>query len=434
MSSFGDLNRVNTNIQSLNAQLSLNRINRDLGESQLRLSTGLRINRAEDDTAGFSMATKLRSRVTGLTEALGNAGDAKAMLDISESSFDAIFDNLLEMKALATRAGTDSMGDGERVIIGEQIAALGNVINDTAAQTIYQDKALLGGDPNNPNNPLRFNFLIGERGQDIVSVDLDRVDIDMLFEKSNALQSVGTTTVSDWDIENADDTATHIAIKVGSSVGSEKHIIKLTESMDEASDFASLTVAQAMVDDINNRGINHVTASLQVDEDGDYIRDVDGHYTLVLNNTSTETVTFSLLHASGSSATASYDQVGPTDLEVPAADDPNNRLDFENRGMGPGGAWTAADFRSFIADVDKAIESMMSRVNTIGIAQSSLTIREETLTQTITANRSAVSRIMDTDFAKEQSESVRLQILQQTATAALAQANMGPQAVLGFLG
>ncbi|MCH8550156.1 MAG: hypothetical protein LAT80_14895 [Balneolaceae bacterium] len=41
---------------------------------------------------------------------------------------------------------------------------------------------------------------------------------------------------------------------------------------------------------------------------------------------------------------------------------------------------------------------------------------------------------MDADFAKEQSESVRLQILQQTSTSALAQANMGPQSVLGFLG
>ena len=42
---------------------------------------------------------------------------------------------------------------------------------------------------------------------------------------------------------------------------------------------------------------------------------------------------------------------------------------------------------------------------------------------------------MDVDFAKEQSNSSKTpQILQQTATAALSQANMGPQAVLGFLG
>ena len=52
----------------------------------------------------------------------------------------------------------------------------------------------------------------------------------------------------------------------------------------------------------------------------------------------------------------------------------------------------------------------------------------------IIMNSAAHSKMMDMDFAKEQSNFIRLQILQQTATAALSQANMGPQAVLGFLG
>ena len=77
---------------------------------------------------------------------------------------------------------------------------------------------------------------------------------------------------------------------------------------------------------------------------------------------------------------------------------------------------------------------MNSKVNELGINQRSLSSKEENLTQAITANSAAHSRIMDTDFAKEKSNSIRLQILQQTATAALSQANMGPQAVLGFLG
>src|SRR5690625_138132 len=94
MSGFGDLNRVNTNVQSLDAQLSLNKINKNLSDNQLRLSTGLRINRAEDDSAGFSIATKLNSRVAGLEQALQNVGDAKSVLDIAEASFDTIIDNL----------------------------------------------------------------------------------------------------------------------------------------------------------------------------------------------------------------------------------------------------------------------------------------------------------------------------------------------------
>jgi flagellin len=93
-----------------------------------------------------------------------------------------------------------------------------------------------------------------------------------------------------------------------------------------------------------------------------------------------------------------------------------------------------ADFNSMISHVDQAISVLNSHINELGINQRSLSSKEENLTQAITANSAAHSRIMDTDFAKEQSNSIRLQILQQTATAALSQANMGPQAVLGFLG
>ena len=77
---------------------------------------------------------------------------------------------------------------------------------------------------------------------------------------------------------------------------------------------------------------------------------------------------------------------------------------------------------------------MNSSLNSLGINQRTLSGNETNLFKVITANSAAYSRIMDTDFAKEQSNSIRLQILQQTATAALSQANMGPQAVLGFLG
>ena len=83
--------------------------------------------------------------------------------------------------------------------------------------------------------------------------------------------------------------------------------------------------------------------------------------------------------------------------------------------------------------MDSAIDTMAGNVNTIGIKQNSLSLREDTLSESISANESAKSRILDTDFAREQSESVRLQILQQTATSSLAQANNGPQSVLGFI-
>ena len=318
MASFGDLNRVGTNVQSIDAQLSLNRINRDLANSRERLTTGRNINRAEDNAAGYSIATKLKSRIAGLEQSLQNVGDAKSVLDIAESSFDIVMDSLIEMKALATQASNDTLGSTERGYIGDQIEAIGLDINEIANQTIYQDQNLLNGVDN--SGSLQLTFQTGERQQDTIIATLNAVNIGELFTTGGVDTNLGATATA------------------GGGAGAGAAIV-----------------------------VTAATASSQ------------GVFTF---------------------ATTA----------------------------------TRADYNSFISVVDSAIDIMAENVNTIGITQSSLSLREETLSESISANESAKSRILDTDFAKEQSESVRLQILQQTATSALAQANNGPQAVLGYLG
>ena len=87
---FGDLTRVNTNIQSMQSLFELQKSNADLGMRQLRLATGRRINRAEDDSAGLSIAMKLESRIRGQAQALANIGDAKSMLNVAEGGLSTI--------------------------------------------------------------------------------------------------------------------------------------------------------------------------------------------------------------------------------------------------------------------------------------------------------------------------------------------------------
>jgi flagellin len=327
MASFGDLNRVNTNVSALDAQLSLNKVNRNLAESQLRLSTGLRINRAEDNVAGYSIATRLKGRIAGLEQALQNVGDAKSVLDIAEASYDTIMDNIIEMKTLATQAANDTMGTTERHYIGDQIEALANDINEIATQTVFQDNNLLDG--------TTFNFQVGERGTDLLTVEMQAVDVTHLF----GTEVAGTpVTYTDADLGDAVD-----GVDPGTGTG------------------------DAITVDVSANG---------------------GQGALVFTG----------------------DTANPDDVA------------------------NGADFRSFLAAVDVAVQRMSDRVNYIGIKQSSLSTREITLSESISSNEAAKSRIIDTDFAKEQSKVIRLQILQQTATAALSQANMAPQAVLSFMG
>jgi flagellin len=328
MAAFGDLNRVNTNVTALDAQLSLNKINRDLAESQLRLSTGLSINKAEDNVAGYSIATRLKGRIAGLEQALQNVGDAKSVLDIAEASYDTIMDNIIEMKTLATQASNDTMGTTERRYISDQIEALANDINEIASQTVFQGNNLLEGSS--------FNFQVGERGTDLLTVDLEAVDVAHLFGAEDLPANPGTYL--DADLGDATN-----GVDPGTGTG------------------------DAITVDVSANG---------------------GQGALIFTG----------------------DATTPEDV-------PNG-----------------ADFRSFLQAVDTAVERMSDRVNYIGIKQSSLSIREETLSESISANEAAKSRIIDTDFAKEQSKVIRLQIMQQTATAALSQANMSPQAVLSFMG
>ena len=316
MASFGDLNRVNTNVQSLDAQLSLNRVNRDLAKSRERLTTGLQINKAEDNAAGYSISTKLKSRVAGLEQSLQNVGDAKSVLDITESSFDIVMDSLIEMKSLATQAANGTLGDTERGYIGEQIEAIGVDINEIANQTIYQGTELLNGTDN--SGSLTLTFQTGERTTDTLTASINAVNVGELFAASGDA-SLGATTAAGGGVAGG----------------------------------GAITVTAA-------------TASTQ------------GEFTFASTATST-------------------------------------------------------DYNAFISAVDTAIDTMAGNVNDIGINQKSLSLREDVLSESISATQSAKSRILDTDFASEQSESIRLQILQQTATSALAQANNGPQSVLGFI-
>jgi flagellin len=362
MASFGDYNRVNTNVTAMDAQLSLNKINRDLGDSRLRLSTGFKINNAEDDAAGFAIATKLKSRVAGLEQALQNVSDAKSVLGIVEGSYNSIVDNLIEMKSLATQAanGTIAAGSDEMSYISSQLEALGDDINDVAKSTSYNGVNLV-------NEAASLTFQVGEGTSDTMAVSLSEINMATLFQNS---------------INAGDDEAV------------------------EASDVLGDTTNGGTTADFTTGGTaNHIFYAFDANLADNANIDVD-------NDASMAGPGASIVVRGKDIAGSAY----------------NDKLLIDELTV------NAADMRSFLGHIDTAIGTMNGYMNQVGIDQRSLSGKEVNLTDAITANSAARSRIMDTDFAKEQSNSIRLQILQQTATAALSQANMGPQAVLGFLG
>ena len=278
--SFGDFSRINTNVQALGSLRALQNTNNQLGMRQLRLATGSRLNRAEDDTAGYGIAKKLQAKVRGQAQALANIGDAKSMLTVAEGSLNTIMDILQNMKEKTIQAANDTMGSNERTAIKSELDALAAEIDDIVADA-------------------EFN--------------------------GNSLFSTSAQTSFTYQV-NAESGDTFVA-----------------------------TIA---------------------------------------------TISASVLNVSASV------------IDVASATSAGTTL----------------------TNVDAAIQSVADMVATVGDSQKRLTYKEQNLSVSMTNYEAARSRIADADFAREQMEIVKLQILQQTGTASLAQANAAPQAVLSLIG
>ncbi|MCF6154461.1 MAG: flagellin [Candidatus Brocadia sp.] len=93
---------------------------------------------------------------------------------------------------------------------------------------------------------------------------------------------------------------------------------------------------------------------------------------------------------------------------------------------------SSASAQALMGRIDYAVADVSEALSYIGSVVNRLTYQETSLTVAKTNTEAARSRIEDADMAYEQLEATKLQILQQTASAMLAQANTGPQAILSL--
>ena len=95
---------------------------------------------------------------------------------------------------------------------------------------------------------------------------------------------------------------------------------------------------------------------------------------------------------------------------------------------------TAAGASAAIDSIDSAVTTLSTAIQKVGEYQTRMAAKEENLAVAISNTESARSVIEDADFAAEQMEIMKLQILQQTGLSSLVQANAQPQVVLSLFG
>ena len=136
---------INTNVSSIVAQKHFGRTQGAMNQAMVRLSTGMRINRAADDAAGLAISEGMKAEIRSMAQAKRNANDGVSLLQTAEGSLEQIGANLIRMRELAVQSANGTLNDGQRVSVNEEFQALINEIDRIAEVTEFAGHALLDG-------------------------------------------------------------------------------------------------------------------------------------------------------------------------------------------------------------------------------------------------------------------------------------------------
>jgi len=135
--------QINHNIRAMVTQQSLFLNDNSMTKSLEKLSTGLRINRAQDDAAGLAMSEQMRTQIRGLAKAKRNALDGQAALQIAEGALAEITNMMQRQKELSVQSANDTLTSTERMYLNDEFQALTKEIDRIAKNTDYNGKNVL---------------------------------------------------------------------------------------------------------------------------------------------------------------------------------------------------------------------------------------------------------------------------------------------------
>ena len=163
---------INTNLASLNTQRNLSGSQMAVNQTVQRLSSGLRVNSAKDDSAGLAIAERFNSQVKGMNVAIRNANDAVSLSQTAEGALSKVSDMLQRMRELSVQSANATNSGSDRTNMDAEFQQLGKEITRTLSGTSFNGKAMLGADA----GTMTFQVGAGTTSNDSIDLVTTRLD------------------------------------------------------------------------------------------------------------------------------------------------------------------------------------------------------------------------------------------------------------------
>ncbi|MBV9604820.1 MAG: flagellin FliC, partial [Solirubrobacterales bacterium] len=113
-----------TNTTAMQTEIGLSKSSNEVSQAMQRLSSGLRINSAADDAAGYAISQGLTSQVNGLQQASQNVSDATSMVQTADSALNNVQSMLQRVSELAVQYQNGDLSSSDKTDIQSEVNQL----------------------------------------------------------------------------------------------------------------------------------------------------------------------------------------------------------------------------------------------------------------------------------------------------------------------
>lgn len=473
--------KINHNMSAVVTNAQLLKTEGGLAASMERLSSGLKINHAKDDPAGMAISNKMQAQIDGLAKASEGASNGISVLQIADSALGEITDMLQRIRELSVQAATDTNQLEERGAIQQEIESLIEEVDRISRDTEYNTKKLLNGTSDTRvygDGISRMSITDSVRaGEYKLTVNSAATQASLLSNKTDpagiGAAPEGKVVINGMEITISDgESAESVFEKLrrGAELGDVSLVITdgtttatgAYTALDKEFEFGdrlafvsnqygvssqveiscsnpaleqflglggAVTPGEDAVIKVDHSGASAFGSQATVSLDGNKVKitDVGGfEMDFMLEAGKTGDIDINVTDIGRMTLQIGANEHQTMEVRIPEVSSRTLYLDEVDVTKVEGGG-------KAISLLDQAISITSSVRSGIGAYQNRLEHAVDSLDASNEDMTNAISRIGDTDMAKEMSEYTKYTVLQQAGTSVLAQANDIPQTVLQLL-
>jgi len=395
---------INTNVQAQQTANNLNVSSNALAKSLARLSSGSKIIAPSDDAAGLAVSSRLESQLKRLDAAINNVVNAVSFTQTQDGFLKTIDKAFRRMSELAMFAQDSTKSASDLTLYSQEFTQLQDYVRQTVTQTFNSVKLF-------STNSLAVTIDSTGTTFDMAPIDLSKTEYTSSLSVAQSLTNANIQNIARDNTGKIQLTLTEAEYDKMATGGSITLSGLTTATVSGGSSATDLSTLNGTFD-VTNRIKTTASGGGAI-----YVVELDG------SSAGTTAIGAVTTTTAGSAAVPASGILTGSTTGIASALTATTGLDITS----------VPRAQAALTRIRNSIDKLAQDRASLGAVQSRLNFTNEQLTVTKENLSAAISRIADVDVAEEATAYARYQILVQSGTSMLAQANKMPQSALQLL-